>query len=181
MRAGSAFLSSEALFNLVNLEEGETVLDVGPGRTGHIVFPAATRVGKHGRVIALDIARNTLAMLEGIRRQYLLHHVDFIWMDVEDPTHNIPVQGVHVAFVVNTAWMFSRHSETFRKIADVLGEGGRIVVVDWLPESVHAMAPRWDFRLNPEKLDGALAHAGLRVIERVHITPWHFAHVYKPF
>lgn len=180
MRSGSALLPTQDILNFARLEEGDVVLDVGPGRTGHILFPAAERVGKKGRVIGLDIARETLDMLEGMRRQYLVHHVDWLWMDVEGE-RNVPLREIDAVFVINTAWMFQRHAETFARLSRVLGEGGRVVVVDWVPECTHAVAPRWDFRINPERLDVALAHVGLRAVDRAQITPWHWGRVYQSF
>lgn len=180
MRAGSAFLSAQALLDIAQLEEGHVVLDIGPGRTGHILFSAAERVGKRGRVFGLDVAKETLEMLEGMRRQYLVHHIDFLWMDIEG-AHDVPVKDIDAIFVVNTAWMFKKHAQVFARLARTLGSEGKIVVVDWLPEGAHALAPRWDFRIDPKKLDITLAHAGLRATEKCQVTPWHWARVYQPF
>lgn len=180
MRAGSALLSAQALLDIAGLEEGHTVLDIGPGRTGHLLFPAATRVGARGKVFGLDVVKETLEMLEGVRRQYLLHHVDLLWMDIEGE-HDVPLSDVDAIFVVNTAWMFKKHGEVFARLARSLGKEGRIVVVDWLPEGVHALAPRWDFRIDPQRLDVVLAHTGLRATERLQVTPWHWARVYRTF
>ncbi|NBS67985.1 methyltransferase domain-containing protein [bacterium] len=180
MRAGSALLSAETLLDIAQLEEGHAVLDVGPGRTGHILFPAAQRVGGKGRVIGVDVSRDTLEMLEGLRRQYLVHQVDFLWMDVEGE-HDLPVSDIDAVFVVNTTWMFKRHAGVFSRLAKSLGKKGKIIVVDWMPEGRHALAPRWDFRIDPRRLDVVLAHIGLRAIERVEVTPWHWVRVYQQF
>ncbi len=180
MRAGSALLSPDRVLDFAGLEEGQTVLEIGPGRTGHLLFPAADRVGKRGRVFGLDVARETLGMLEGLRRQYLVHHVDFLWMDIEGE-QEIPVSGIDVIFVVNTAWMFQRHTQTCMRLAKILAQGGRLVIVDWMHEHAHALAPRWDFRIDPRRLDIALAHGGLRVIDRAQISPWHWGRIYRPF
>lgn len=180
MRAGSALLSSERILDFAGLEEGQTVLEIGPGRTGHTLFPAAERVGVQGRVIALDIAREILDMLEGLRRQYLVHQVDFLWMDIEGE-YEVPVTNVDVVLMVNTAWMLKRHAEIFTRLAKTLAPEGRLVVVDWVHERGHALAPRWDFCINPERLDVVLAHAGLRAVERAQISRWHWGRMYRPF
>ncbi len=180
MRSGSALLSTQALLDIAQIELGHNVLDVGPGRTGHVLFQAAERVGKRGKVIGVDISQETLAMLEGLRRQYLLHHVDFLWMDVEGE-HDIPVEDIDAIFLVNTAWMFKQHAEVFARLARSLKKEGKIIVVDWAPESAHALAPRWDFRIDPKRLDVVLAHVGLRAINRQEITPWHWVRIYQQF
>lgn len=180
MRAGSALLSSERVLDFAGLEEGETVLEIGPGRTGHVLFPAADRVGKRGHVFGLDISKENIGMLEGLRRQYLVHHVDFLWMDVEGE-REVPVSGVDAVLMVNTVWMLKRHAETLLRLAKTLKEEGRLVIVDWQHEDAHALAPRWDFRIDPRRLDIALAHAGLRVVDRAQISPWHWGRIYRPF
>ena len=180
MRAGSALLSPEALLELGAVASGAHVVEIGPGRTGHFLFPAARHVGEQGRVTGIDLHRDSLHMLEGLRRQYLVHNIDLLWADVED---GLPLDeaSADIVYLVNTAWLLQQPHRVFRDIYRVLRPRGRVVVVDWLPNTTHPLAPRWDFRLTPERLDIALAHLSLRTIGRSAPSPWHFGRVYESF
>ncbi len=178
MRAGSAFLSSDDILTIADVRPGYSVVDIGPGRTGHVLFPAATRVGSSGSVVGVDIAQEVLHMLESTRRQHELHHVKFLWADVER-CEDLGLRDQDVVFVVNTAWMFRRHREVLGWLTHMLGRKGKIVVVDWHPENTHALAPRWDFRINPHDLDRALQGYGLSSVYEKSLTPWHWIRVYE--
>ena len=180
MRTGSALLSPQRVLDAAHIQEWHFVIESGTGRTGHTIFPASERVGKKGRVFGVDVAKDALHMLEGIRRQYLVHHVDFVWMDVE--AHDaLPFSEIDRVLLVNTAWMLKRRGETFSRIREILADHGAIVVVDWRPDARHAVAPRWDFRVHPQELDVELAHLGLRAVLRADVSPWHFVRMYQAF
>ena len=57
--------------------------DMGCGRTGHFVFPAARTVGNKGIVYAVDILKDVLQSLGSWIRSEGLENVQTIWSDIE--------------------------------------------------------------------------------------------------
>src|SRR5688572_13500059 len=102
MRAGSALLSPEVLLEIGDIPAGSHIVEIGPGRTGHFLFPAARHVGEEGRVTGIDLHEDTLHMLEGLRRQYLVHNMDFLWADADE---GIPLESASAdaVYLINAA------------------------------------------------------------------------------
>ena len=63
-------------FDLANLKEGESVLDLGSG-SGMDVFVAALKVGSTGHVSGADMTDEQLEKSESLRKENKFEHVSF--------------------------------------------------------------------------------------------------------
>jgi N-acetylglutamate synthase-like GNAT family acetyltransferase/SAM-dependent methyltransferase len=130
---------------LAQLNQGETVLDLGSGG-GIDVLLSARRVGPTGRVFGLDMTDEMLALARENARKAGVANVEFLKGDIEQIP--LPDQSVDVIIsncVVNLAADKSRVlAEAFR----VLRPGGRfavsdIVVLGEVPEEIRRSAELW--------------------------------------
>jgi ubiquinone/menaquinone biosynthesis C-methylase UbiE len=178
--AGSALLNAKRILEDVGVKRGMRVADFGAGGSGHLVFPAAERVGEDGRVFAVDIQRSALEMLEGRRRQYLVHNLDTVWGDFERAGGvAIDPGSLDVAFLVNTLWVLKDHLEAVKEIRRLMTPDGKIVVIDWLPATRHEVAPERRVRLQPNIADVYFLSGGCEACEDLRPSPAHWGRIYR--
>lgn len=112
------------------LEPDDVVADIGAG-TGYFSFPVAARV-PDGRVLAVDIQPEMLALIEDKRDRLGVDNVEPVRGTIADP--NLPVGEVDLAFIVDAYHEFSHPWEMARGIHRALRPGGRLVLVEYRGE-----------------------------------------------
>ena len=177
--AGNALLDARQILSAAGVAPSMRVADFGVGRTGHLIFPAADIVGEAGRVYGVDLQKAALDMLEGRRRQYLIHNLDLIHGDIEAGNLDIPANSLDRNFLVHTLTVTSRHADILTEMRRLLNDDGRIVVIDWRPETEHPVAPDEQFRLHPNQVDLTFARAGCEVCGQFSPSDAHWGRVYR--
>jgi SAM-dependent methyltransferase len=131
-------LGCGAPLRFLDLQPGETVLDLGSG-AGIDAFLAARQVGPHGRVIGVDMTPAMLARAREGAAKLGLPQVEFREGRLEAlPLEDGSVDAVTSNCVIN---LVPDKPAVFREVARVLRPGGRLVVADIvldgrLPEAV---------------------------------------------
>jgi len=130
---------------LADLTEGETVLDLGSG-AGIDVFLAAKKVGKHGRVIGVDMTEDMVARGRQLAQEHGYGNVEFRLGYIEQ----LPVDSGNVDVIISNCVINLTPDKlaSFKEIHRVLRPGGRILIADLvtageLPPDVRASAVAW--------------------------------------
>lgn len=179
--AGHALLDAIRVLRQAGVQPGMRVADFGVGRTGHLVFPAARLVGEHGYVYGVDILKDALRMLEGRRRQYLVHNLDLLQADIEAGNVPIPENSLDRVFIVHMLGMAQKHDQVAREAFRLLKPEGQVIVIDWHPNTAHPVAPQEDFRVQPEVVDRCFMRQGCGPCSGFLPSPWHWGRMYRKY
>jgi SAM-dependent methyltransferase len=130
---------------LIELKEGETVLDLGSGG-GIDVLLSAKRVGPRGKAYGLDMTDEMLALARENQRQAGAVNVEFLKGEIE----NIPLPDNSVDVVISNCVinLSADKSLVLREAFRVLRPGGRFAVSDvvvngTVPEEIRQSMLLW--------------------------------------
>jgi SAM-dependent methyltransferase len=155
---------------LIELEPGETVLDLGSGG-GIDVLLSARRVGPTGKAYGLDMTDEMLDLARENQRQAKVENVEFLKGEIE----RIPLPDCSVDVVISNCVinLSADKDRVLREAFRVLKPGGRFAVSDVVvrgevPDAVRASMLLWvgciAGALEEQKYKSKLARAGFASI-----------------
>jgi len=165
---------------LVDLEPGQTVLDLGSGG-GIDVLLSAKRVGPTGKVYGLDMTGEMLALARENQRKAGATNVEFLDGTIE----SIPLPGSSIDVIISNCVinLSADKDAVLREAFRVLKPGGRFAVSDVVvrgdvPADVRRSMELWvgciAGALEEREFAAKLRAAGFSDIE---IDPWRIYHV----
>ncbi len=145
------------------VKPGMAVADVGAG-TGLFSRLFAARVGKEGRVYAVDIAQNFVDHVEESCRQENLNNVVGVVCKPDDVA--LPPNSVDLVFICDTYHHFEFPEKTMRSIQSALRPGGELVLIDF--KRIEGESSDWilnHVRAGQETFTKEVLDAGFRQVE----------------
>jgi ubiquinone/menaquinone biosynthesis C-methylase UbiE len=170
----------ELIMDDLKIADGATVADLGAGG-GWFTIQLARRVGPNGLVYAVDVQP---PMLDAIRRRAQrenLLNVRPVLGGADDP--RLP-DGIDAALIVDTYHEMACAARPscqepvalLKNVARTLKPQGRLGVLDFVPGQ-GGPGPAADERVDPETVIHAAAAAGLQLVTRKLVPPFHFQYL----
>jgi ubiquinone/menaquinone biosynthesis C-methylase UbiE len=170
------------LLELLAIKPGQVVADVGAG-SGYHALRIAKTVGDKGRVYAVDIQEEMLAMIAERAKKSKLANVEGVLGKIDDP--KLPEGRVDLVILVDVYHEFSHPYEMMEGIVKSLKPGGRVAFAEYRAEDervpikqVHKMSERQviremePFPLKHVKTHGELPWQHLIVFEKKKELPF---------
>lgn len=177
--AGGALINPEVVFQKIALSPGMRVADLGCGRTGHFVFPAAKIVGDSGVVYAVEIVKNILESIKSRCRAEGYANVQVIWSDIETVGQTpVPEKSLDACFLVNVLFLVKDKTAVLKEAARLAKKDALVIVADW-SKNLGPLGPKPGQMLSEDELRAAAGQAGLAYRENVPIGDYHFCAIFK--
>jgi ubiquinone/menaquinone biosynthesis C-methylase UbiE len=119
------------VLDALKLRGGETVADLGAG-SGYFTFRIAPRVGRAGKVLAVEIQDEMLQTIRQRAQALKVTNVEAVKASETDP--NLPVNRVDLVLMVDVYHELAYPFEVMTKIREALKPGGRVVFVEYRKE-----------------------------------------------
>jgi ubiquinone/menaquinone biosynthesis C-methylase UbiE len=162
----ATFQKPERVMRALSLKPGERVADIGAG-SGYFTIPVAKAVMPGGTVLAIDIEQAMLNHIEGRVAKEGLDNVSLRLVPNDDP--QLAPKSVDTILMVDTYHYIENRSEYAKKLRAGLANGGRVVIIDYIPKSwkKRPWGPLPSQQVSRKTVDKEMADAGLVPI-RVH-------------
>ena len=165
------------LLDALEIKESMTIADVGAGG-GYHAFRMAPLVGDKGKVFAVDVQKEMIALVEGKAKKHDVKNVKAILSTEKDP--KLPENAVDLIIMVDVYHELEFPYEMMEKMVASLKPGGRIAFVEFRLEDpkvpiklVHKMTERQVMKEMAE-FETAMEHA-----KTVKTLPWQHIVIFK--
>ena len=169
-----AALQVDRVVEALDLRPGMRVADLGAG-TGVFTVPLAKAVGASGKVYAIDVDADLLAIVRDKAKSEDLANIETI---VAGATDSRVPESVDLLFICDTMHHLPDQAAYVRQFAKLLRPGGRVVVIDFAEG--HWPEGHEQFAITPAQVDGWMEAAGFRRTARHTFLETNFFHVYEP-
>ena len=119
---------TDKLLKALPIQPGMTVVDLGAG-SGYFSFPLAKLVGPNGKILAVDIQKEMLALIRERMRKRKVTNIEPIMGTISDP--KLPEGAVDLILMVDVYHEFSHPYEMVEAMVRSLKVGGKLVFVEY--------------------------------------------------
>ncbi len=123
----------EELLDLLGIKEGDVVADIGAG-AGFFSLRAAERVGRTGKVLAVDVQPEMIDGLRMMMEKFGHDNIVPILGNVDDP--KLAADSVDHVLIVISYHEFSHPVEMMRHIRKAMKHDGQMLIVEYKAETL---------------------------------------------
>lgn len=125
------FLNPELIIRELGIQGGMSIADFGSG-AGYFTILIAEKVGKEGKVYALDIMESALDSVRAKAKANGLENIEVIRTNLEIVgSSGLADQSQDMVLLANILFQSEKKAEIIRETRRVLEENGSLIIIDW--------------------------------------------------
>jgi FkbM family methyltransferase len=168
---------TDLLLSNLPLTAGQSVADIGAG-TGYFSLPMAQIVGSKGRVYAVDIQPEMLAIIEQRSATQGISNIESILATEQNP--GLPRDSINMALFVDAYHEFEWPNEVMLAIYASLIPGGKVILIEYRAEDPKVSIKRLH-KMTEQQAREELTAVGFNFVENLDVLPrQHFLVFQKP-
>src|SRR3989344_2466425 len=172
------FLNPDLITNEFGLMPGMSVADFGSG-AGYFTIIIAERVGKEGRVYALDIMESALDSVREKSKAAGLENVEAIRTNLEVVgSSGLADQSQDVVLLANILFQSEKKVEIIREAKRVLKDGGSLIIIDW-KKGAGGFGPPDSLRTDEAAMRSLAVGEGLTFDRPFDAGQFHFGSIFR--
>jgi FkbM family methyltransferase len=148
----------ETLIKL-GLSDSNKFCDIGAG-IGYFSLPAAEIVGQNGKVFAIDISADMLAIIKEKQAEYSVKNIELV--ESKEYDLNITDGAANFAFMCNVLHEIDDKKRFLVEINRILENSGALAIIEW-NENRQNFGPQLEERILVKELTAILIDAGFEV------------------
>jgi len=169
------FLNPEEILDQLELSSDMVAAEFGAG-SGGFAIPLAKKL-PDGLVYAIDIQKNPLVVLKNRTVSENIVNVKITLSDLEKPRGSkLQDDSADLVFIVNVLFQAEEKENILSEAKRILKDSGRIIVVDWLPESPQAASGA---KISAEALKDMAEKIGLKLEKDFNAGSYHYGLIFK--
>lgn len=169
------FVNPNEVLNKIKLRSDMTAADFGCGSGGWVI-PLAKKL-EQGLVYAIDIQEEPLSALESKLKVEGIQNVKKVLSDIEvENGSKVPALSSDLVLMTNLLFQTEKKKEVFKEADRILKPGGKILVVDWKPET--SLGPD-EGRVSPEEVKKLAEEFKLKLKKEFSAGDYHYGLVFE--
>lgn len=154
--------------NELGLTPGLVVADFGAGATANWATKIAELVGTDGQVIMFDVRKDSLAAALGMARLKGITNCRGVWSNLEiyRGAQGVADNSLDAGVMVNVLSQSKHPKDILAEVHRMLKSGAKLLIIDWLVDTVHPLAPGSDNRMAAEYITTLTNDLGLTLLKQ---------------
>ena len=158
----------DEVIRTMGLRDGQVVADLGAG-SGYFTRRMAQAVAPSGRVYAVDVQPEMIALLKGNLEKAGIENVVPVLGTADDP--KLPRESLDWILLVDVYHELQQPKAVLARVREALKPTGRVALVEYRLEGLTALHIREEHRMSPKQVLAEWEPAGFRLVKRHEFLP----------
>lgn len=167
-RASNPKFKVDEIINILSLEKGNVVADIGCGG-GYISMRLAGKVGLDGKVYAVDANKNMLDYVNTLAKDNQMTNLETVLVD--ENGLKLPAQSCDLIFLRDVFHHIEDRKSYFLTLKSYLKPNGKVVIIDYKKSNSFSFINLMKHYVKEELIQETLKEAGYVLIESFDFLP----------